>query len=85
MGTRDCDLFSYDLEVDVPNVARPVNADADTWHRHMGHINGRSSELLNRTDDNGVSFKGVVSSCDVYAIGKNTQHAHPKTAMLNIE
>ena len=43
----------------------------------MGHIN--------RTDDNGVSYKGAVPSCDVCTIGKSTRHAHPKTATLNTE
>ena len=56
------------MEVDAPNVALPVEADADTWHCHMGHINRKSLELLNKTDDNGVSFKGGVSPYDVCAI-----------------
>ena len=72
-GTRD--LFSFNLKVDVPNVALPAKADADTWKRRMGHINGRRLELLNKTDDNGASFKGGVSSYHVCAIGKSTHQA----------
>lgn len=28
------------------------------WHRRMGHTIGKSVELLNKTDGNGVSFRG---------------------------
>lgn len=41
-------------------------------------------ELLNKTDDTGVSFKGGVSPCEVCAMGKSTRQAHPQTATLNI-
>ena len=44
-GTRD--PFLFNLEENVPNVASPAKADADTWHRRMGDNNGRYFELLN--------------------------------------
>ena len=66
-------------------MALPAKADADTGHRRMGHMKGRSLELLNKTDDNGVSFKGGVSPCDVCAIGKSTRQAHPKTVTPGIQ
>ena len=72
-GTRD--PFLFNLEESVPNVASPAKADADTWHRLMGHISSKRLELLNKTDDNGVSFKGGVSPYDVCAIGKSTHQA----------
>ena len=81
-GTRD--LFSLNMEVDAPNLALQAKADADTWHCRMGHINSKLLAFLDKTDDNGVSFKGGVSLSDVYAIGTSTQQAHPKTATRNV-
>ena len=69
------DLFSFNMDVGAPNVALSAKADADTWHRLMGHISSKRLELLNKTDDNGVSFKGGVSPYDVCAIGKSTHQA----------
>ena len=82
-GTRD--LFSFNVEVDAPNVALPAKADVDTWHRRVGHINSKCLGFLNTTNDNDVSIKRRLSPCDVCAIGKSTQQAHSKTAALNIE
>ena len=36
--------------------------------------------LLKSFDSNGVSFDGPVTDCDVYAVRKSHQLAHPKTA-----
>ena len=79
------DLFSFNVEVDSPNVSLPGKADADTWHRRMGNINGKVLELLTKTDEKGVSSKRGVSPRDVCAVRKNTQQAHPKAATLSIE
>ena len=48
----------------------------------MGHINAKGLDLLNKTDGNGMRFLRGVSDCDVCAIGKRTQRAHPKKANL---
>ena len=82
-GTHD--LFSFNTNVDAPNVAIPAKADADTWNRCMGHTNGEKKGLLNMTDDKGVSFKGGVLPCCICAIEKSTLQAYPNTATLNIE
>ena len=37
-------------------------------------------DLLKKASNNGVSFDGTVPDCDVCAVGKNRQRAHPKTA-----
>ena len=50
----------------------------------MGHINAKSPDLLNKTDGNGMRFVGGVSDCEVCAIWKNTQLAHPKKVNLNV-
>ncbi|CAN0317868.1 unnamed protein product, partial [Scytosiphon promiscuus] len=52
---------------------------ADVWHRRLGHMNPRNMELLRRTDGNGVDYTGAVSGCDICALGKSQQKAHPKT------
>ena len=35
---------------DVPGVVYAATADADTWHRRLGHMNPRSMELLRRKE-----------------------------------
>ena len=40
--------------------------------------------MRRKADGNGVSYDGEVSACDVCAIGKSTQRAHPKTAEHNV-
>ena len=55
-------------------------ANANLWHRRLGHLNRKSLSLLKNLDNNGVSFDGPVPDCDVCAVGKSHQLAHPKTA-----
>ena len=55
-------------------------ANANLWHRRLGHLNRKSLSLLKNLDNNGVSFDGPVPDCDVCAVGKSRQLAHPKTA-----
>ena len=52
--------------------------NAQVWHRRLGHLNKRSLELINRKSGNGVAFDGSIADCDVCAVGKNHQLAHPK-------
>ena len=35
---------------DVPGVVYAATADADIWHRRLGHMNPRSMELLRRKE-----------------------------------
>lgn len=51
-------------------MALPAKADADTWHRRMGHIDGKRLEHLNETE-HGASFNWRVSPCDICTLGKN--------------
>lgn len=81
-GRRD--LYTFNIELGGVDLALHAEVNADQWHRRMGHINGRSLELLNKTDANGVRFSGGVSPCDVCAIGKSIQQPHPKKANLGI-
>ncbi|CAN0020693.1 unnamed protein product, partial [Ascophyllum nodosum] len=42
-----------------------ATADADIWHRRLGHMNPRSMELLRRKEGNGVEYTGTISDCDI--------------------
>ena len=35
-------------------------------------------EIIRKVDGNGVEYTGTVSGCDICAVGKSTQKAHPK-------
>ena len=59
-------------------IALAAQASADIWHRRLGHMNPRSMELLRKTEGNGVEFTGAMSPCDICAMGKSQQKAHPK-------
>ena len=62
----------------TPGVALATQKSADTWHRRLGHINPDNMELLRKTEGNGVEYTGTVSGCDICAVGKSAQKAHPK-------
>ena len=55
-------------------------AHAQEWHRRLDHLNKRSLDLMNRKNGNGVAFDGSTVDCDVCAVGKSHQLAHPKKA-----
>lgn len=59
-------------------VAYAAKANADTWHRRLGHLNSRSMDILRKKDGNGVDFADSMSPCDICAISKSRQLAHPK-------
>ena len=75
-------FFSLDLVSgsSAPELAMQAAATATLLHRRMGHLNRKSLDLLKNVDNNGVSFDGTVPDCDVCAVGKSRQQAHPKTA-----
>ena len=66
---------SYD---DVPGVVYAATADADIWHRRLGHMNPCSMELLRRKEGNRVEYTRTVSECNICALSKSRQQAHPK-------
>ena len=51
--------------------------NAQLWHRRLGHFNMRSLELPQRQR---VAFDGSIDHCEVCAVGKSHQLAHPKKA-----
>ena len=62
----------------TPSVTPAAQVSADTWHRRLGHMNPANMELRRKTEGNGVEYSCTVSGCDICAVGKNTQKAHPK-------
>ena len=63
---------------DVPGVVYAATADADIWHRRLGHMNPHSMELLWQKEGNRMEYTGTVSDCDICALSKSRQQAHPK-------
>ena len=63
---------------DVPGVVYAATADADIWHRRMGHMNLCSMELRCRKEGNGFEHTRPVSDNDICALSKSRQQAHPK-------
>ena len=55
-------------------------SNAQLWHRRLGHLNRRSLELMQRHDGNDIAFDGTIADCEVFALGKGQQLAHPKKA-----
>ena len=58
---------------------------ADLWHRRLGHINSRILDVLRKVEGNGICYTGNIEACDVCAIRKNAQQAHPKKATYDIK
>ena len=51
-------FFSLDLagSSNGPQLAMQAAANANLWHRQLGHLNRKSLSLLKNLDNNGVSF-----------------------------
>ena len=58
---------------------------ADLWHRRMGHINRRSMDVLRKLLGNGIEYTGDMQACDVCAVEKSNQQAHPKQATYDVQ
>ena len=57
---------------------------ANLWHRRMGHIKGKSVDVLRKEPGNGVDYTGEVKGCDSCPLGKSTQEPHPKQATYGV-
>ena len=40
-------------------------ANAQVWHRRLGHLHAQSLDILRKRDGTGIAFEGAVSDCDV--------------------
>ena len=45
-------------------------ANAQLWHRRLGHLHAQSLDILRKQDGTGITFERAVSDCDVCAVGK---------------
>ena len=85
----ESDLYFFSLDLvsgsSAPELAMQAAAPATLWHRRMGHFNRKSLDLLKKVNNNGVSFDGTMPDCDVCAVGKSRQWAHPKTADQHVQ
>ena len=80
-------LYSFSMNfastVDAAGVALRTES-AELWHRRIGHINTRSMDILRKEKGNGFEYTGDLPTCDVCALGKSAQQAHPKRASYNV-
>ena len=87
LRAEDHNLYSlvFDLSADShggKELAKNAMANAQLWHRQLGHLNKRSLKFMQRRDGDEVAFDCSVDHCDVCAVGKSHQLAHPKKAKL---
>ena len=64
----------------MPELAMQAAENANLWHRRLGDLNCKSLSLQKKLDNKEVIFDGPVPDCDVSAVAKSHQLAHPKTA-----
>ncbi|CAM9927547.1 unnamed protein product, partial [Sphacelaria rigidula] len=85
----ESDLYFFSLELsngnDASGLALQAVDAAMLWHRRMGHLNSNSLNLLKNVGSNGVDFGGAVLDCDICAVGRSHQLAHPKTANNKVQ
>ena len=79
------DLYSFvlDLSADrygAKELAMNAVANAQVWHRRLGHLHAQGLNILRKRDGTGISFEGAASDCDFFAVGKAQQLAYPETA-----
>ena len=83
------DLYFFSLDFvsgsSAPELAMQAAATATPWHRRMRHLNRKSLDLLKKVNNNGASFDGTEPDCDICAVGKSHQRAHPKTADQHVQ
>ena len=82
-GNDDLYSFVFDLNADShggKELAMNAMMNAQLWHHRLGHLNKIRLEFMQRRDSNGVAFDGSIYHCDVWAVGRTYQLAHPKKA-----
>ena len=48
------------------------------WYRRLGELDTHSLEMTTKKSGNGVALDGSIADCDVCAVEKSHQLAHPK-------
>ena len=85
LRNKSGDLYSFVLDLiahryGAKGLTMNAFANAQIWHRRLGHPHAQSLDILRKQDGTGIIFGGSVSDCDVCAVGKAQQLAHSKTA-----
>lgn len=80
---EDDDLYAFKLDPSSDGCAENVLAinavaNAQVWHRRLGHLRKRSLELMNRRNGNGVAFDGSAADCDLCAEGGKSPAGSPQ-------
>ena len=57
---------------------------AELWHRHTGHINNESLDVLRKEPAIGVDYTGDLQNCSACPLGKSAQQPHPKQTTYNV-
>ena len=78
------DLYSFVLELSADRygakeLAMNAVAYVQLWHRWLGHLHARNLDSLLKRNGTGITFEGAVLDCDIYAVEKAQQLAHPET------
>ena len=77
---------SFDLELGGGSGRLAMRAEsADLGHRRMGNINRKSMNVLRKPAGNGVDYNVDIKACDVCAVGKSKQQAHPRQATCDVQ
>ena len=58
---------------------------ADLWYRCVGHMNRKRIDTRQRMPGSGVDYNGDIQACDVCAVGKSKQEAHPNQATYDVQ
>ena len=79
--------YFYSLVLDLSadrygakDLAMNAVANAQVWHRRLGHLHAQSLDILRKQNGTDITFNGIVSDCDVCTLGIAQQLAHPKIA-----
>ena len=85
LRSESVDLYSFALDLsvdryDAKELAMNTVTIAQVWHRRLGYLDAQSLYILRKRDGTGITFEGAVWDCNVCAVGKAQQLAHPKTA-----
>ena len=83
--SKSGDIYSLVLDLGTDGygakeLAMNAIANAQVWHRRLGHLHAQILGVPLKRDGTGITFEGAVSNCDVCAVGKAQQLAHAKTA-----
>ena len=57
--------------------------NAQVWHGWLDYLHAQSLDIRRKRDGTGITFERGVLDCDICAVGKAQQLAHPKAVNHN--